>query len=80
MSAHHTAAQRALNILEADTVRGEFTALRGRLREPGCASGGTFKPAKRVKRVTCEAMTVGPYVADLRGKYGALYGLPRGQD
>ncbi|WP_309570430.1 carboxypeptidase M32 [Deinococcus sp.] len=71
----YAAAQRALATLEADTARGEFAALHGWLREQVYAPGGTFKPAELVERVTGEAMTVGPYVAYLRSKYGALYGL-----
>lgn len=71
----HAAAQRALPGLEAQVARGAFSELHGWLRDHVYAPGSTYTPAELVQRVTGEPLTVGPYVAYLRGKYTALYGV-----
>lgn len=71
----YAAAQRALPGLDAQIARAEFTGLHGWLREQIYAPGSTLTPAALVERVTGEPLTVAPYVAYLRGKFGELYGL-----
>jgi carboxypeptidase Taq len=71
----YTAAQRDLPGLDSDIARGDFAGLHGWLRQHVYAPGGTYPPADLVESVTGEPMTVAPYLAYLRGKYGALYGV-----
>jgi carboxypeptidase Taq len=59
-----------------DEIRaGEFTTLRHWLTENLYRQGRKFKPAEIVARATGEPMTIKPYMAYLRGKYGELYRL-----
>ena len=57
-------------------ARGEFAPLHDWLRTSIYQHGAKFKPAELVERVTGTPMRIGPYVAYLRAKYGALYRLP----
>ncbi|UBV42179.1 carboxypeptidase M32 [Deinococcus taeanensis] len=71
----YAAAQAAHPGLEGDLARGEFGRLHGWLREHVYAPGRTFTPNGLLERATGQGMTPQPYVAYLRGKYEALYGL-----
>ena len=55
---------------------GEFSTLHAWLREHLYQHGRKFKPWELVERTTSEPMSVGPYIAYLRAKYGELYQLP----
>ena len=59
-----------------EVARGEFGALGGWLRDHLWRHGRKFEPDDLVRRATGEAMTIAPYMAYLRGKYGELYQLP----
>jgi carboxypeptidase Taq len=54
---------------------GEFAILREWLTENLYRHGRKFQPAEIVTRATGEPMTIKPYIAYLRGKYGELYQL-----
>jgi carboxypeptidase Taq len=56
--------------------RGEFGTLRAWLGENLYRHGRKFKPDEVVRRATGKAMTIEPYIAYLRGKYGEPYELP----
>jgi carboxypeptidase Taq len=63
-------------------ARGEFSALHGWLKQRLYRHGRKFAPNELVKRATGSPMTIAPYIAYLRGKYGELYRLgpsPSGQ-
>ena len=55
---------------------GEFTTLHTWLREHLYQHGRKFTPDELVKSATGAPMSVGPYLAYLREKYGELYRLP----
>jgi len=59
-----------------DMARGEFGALHGWLRDNLYRHGRKFKPDELVERATGGPMSIAPYIAYLRGKYGELYRLP----
>ena len=71
----HAAALRAHPDIPNEIRAGEFTTLRQWLTENLYRHGRKFKPAEIVARATGEPMTIKPYMAYLRGKYGALYQL-----
>jgi len=56
-------------------AQGRFDTLRGWLVENIYRHGRTRTPDDIVVGATGRPMTAGPYLAYLRGKYGALYGL-----
>jgi carboxypeptidase Taq len=56
--------------------RGEFGTLHTWLRDRLYRHGSKFQPDDIVRRATGSAMTIEPYIAYLRGKYGELYQLP----
>jgi carboxypeptidase Taq len=56
--------------------QGEFGTLHGWLRASLYRYGRKFPPDEIVRRATGKAMTIEPYIAYLRGKYGELYRLP----
>jgi carboxypeptidase Taq len=56
--------------------RGELGTLRGWLSERLYRHGRKFLPDEIVKRATGHPMTIAPYMAYLRTKYGELYELP----
>jgi carboxypeptidase Taq len=62
-----------------EIARGEFGTLHRWLVDHIYAHGRKFDPDDLLKRATGEAMTIVPYVAYLRGKYGELYELPAGE-
>jgi carboxypeptidase Taq len=55
---------------------GNFATLRGWLTDNIYRHGRKFTPNALVERATGEPMTMQPYMAYLRGKYGELYKLP----
>jgi carboxypeptidase Taq len=57
-------------------AKGEFTALRAWLRDNLYRHGRKFTPDELVARATGGPMSIGPYIAYLREKYGELYRLP----
>jgi carboxypeptidase Taq len=56
--------------------QGEFATLHKWLVANVYRHGRKFEPSDLVARSTGEPMTIGPYLAYLRGKYGELYRLP----
>ena len=56
-------------------ARGEFATLHGWLRENLYRHGRKFTPDELVQRATGGPMSIEPYMAYLRGKYGELYRL-----
>jgi carboxypeptidase Taq len=58
-----------------EMARGEFTALHGWLRHNLYRHGRKFRPDELIERATGSPMSIAPYVAYLRGKYGELYRL-----
>jgi carboxypeptidase Taq len=56
--------------------RGELGALAGWLRDRLYRHGRKYLPDEIVQRATGRPMTIAPYMAYLRGKYGELYALP----
>ena len=61
--------------IPAQMERGEFSSLRGWLRENVYRHGKKFTPAELVKRITGSPLDSGPYVKYLKTKYGEIYGL-----
>jgi carboxypeptidase Taq len=59
-----------------EIARGEFGTLHRWLTENIYRHGRKFDPDELVTHATGEGMTIAPYVAYLRGKYGELYELP----
>ena len=72
----YTAAVKAHPDIPREIAIGEFSTLHAWLREQLYQHGGKFKPYELVERTTSEQMSVGPYLAYLRAKYGELYQLP----
>jgi carboxypeptidase Taq len=56
-------------------ARGEFGKLHSWLRENIYRHGAKFPPSELLRRATGSAMSIQPYLAYLRGKYGQLYRL-----
>jgi carboxypeptidase Taq len=71
----YEAALRANPEIPAEMVHGEFATLRGWLRANLYRYGRKFAPDQLVERATGGPMSIAPYVAYLRGKYGELYRL-----
>ena len=59
-----------------EMARGEFATLRGWLRDNLYRHGRKFKPDELIERATGGPMSIAPYIAYLRDKYGELYRLP----
>jgi carboxypeptidase Taq len=57
--------------------QGELGTLHGWLRDRLYRHGRKFLPDEIVRRATGRPMTIAPYMAYLRAKYGELYQLPR---
>jgi carboxypeptidase Taq len=72
----YAAAVRAHPEIPDDIVRGQFATLHRWLVENIYKHGRKFDPDELVERATGEPMSIAPYVAYLRGKYGELYQLP----
>lgn len=71
----YEAALRAHPEIEDDARHGRYATLHRWLRENVYAHGRKLQPAELIRRATGEPMTTAPYMAYLRAKYGALYGL-----
>jgi carboxypeptidase Taq len=69
------AARAARPAIDGELAAGEFGALHGWLREQIYQHGSKYTTAELVERVTGGPMTIGPYMAYLRRKYGELYAL-----
>jgi len=72
----YAAAVKAHPQIPSRIAAGEFTTLHTWLREHLYQYGRKFTPEELVKSATGAPMSVGPYLAYLRGKYGELYRLP----
>ena len=62
--------------IPSEIAAGEFETLRGWLTDNLYRHGRKFTPNDLIKRATGEPMTMRPYLAYLRNKYGELYRLP----
>jgi carboxypeptidase Taq len=71
----YAAAVKAHPEIPDEIARGEFGTLRRWLVDHIYTHGRKFDPDDLVMRATGENMTIAPYVAYLRGKYGELYRL-----
>jgi carboxypeptidase Taq len=72
----HAAALKAHPEIQQETAKGEFATLHGWLRRRIYRHGRKFGPDEIVQRATGKPMSIAPYIAYLRGKYGELYRLP----
>ena len=72
----YAAAVKANPGIPAEIAAGEFTTLHGWLTKNLYRHGSKFTPNDLIKRATGEPMTMRPYLAYLRNKYGELYSLP----
>jgi carboxypeptidase Taq len=72
----YVAAIKAHPGIPQEIAEGEFGTLHSWLNRRLYRYGRKFPPAEIVKRATGKAMTIGPYIAYLRAKYGELYRLP----
>jgi carboxypeptidase Taq len=72
----HAAAVKAHPEIPREIARGEFGTLYKWLVAHIYRHGRKFEPNELVMRATGEPMTIAPYVAYLRRKYGELYRLP----
>ena len=59
-----------------EMAKGEFATLHGWLRDNLYRHGRKFKPDELIERATGAPMSIAPYIAYLRDKYGELYRLP----
>jgi carboxypeptidase Taq len=75
----YAAAVKAHPEIPDEIARGEFGTLHQWLVDHIYTHGRKFEPDELVKRATGEPMTIAPYVAYLRRKYGELYRLPGGE-
>lgn len=66
--------------LDAHIERGEFATLLGWLQEHVYKHGRKFTPGELVERVTGGPLTPKPWIAYVRKKFGALYGLGLDRD
>lgn len=72
----YAAALEAHPEIPQEIARGEFGTLHRWLTKKLYRYGRKFGPDEIVKRATAKPMTIAPYIAYLRGKYGELYRLP----
>jgi carboxypeptidase Taq len=72
----YAAAVKAHPEIPADIAAGTFATLRGWLTDNLYQHGRKFTPDALIKRATGEPMTMRPYLAYLRSKYGEFYHLP----
>jgi carboxypeptidase Taq len=61
--------------LDAQIARGDFKALLGWLRKHVHRHGRKFTPNELMERATGKPLTAKPWIAYVRNKFGALYGL-----
>jgi carboxypeptidase Taq len=55
--------------------RGELGPLRDWLRDRLYRHGGKLTPAEMIERLSAGPLSVEPYLAQMRGKFGEIYGL-----
>lgn len=72
----YEAAVRSVPSIPDDIARGEFAGLLGWLQQNVYRYGRIYDPDDLVARATGRPMEAGPYLAYLREKFGALYGVP----
>jgi carboxypeptidase Taq len=72
----HAAALNAHPEIPREIGHGEFATLHNWLVANVYRHGRKFEPSELVARSTGEPMTIGPYLAYLRGKYGQFSSLP----
>ncbi len=72
----HVAAVKAHPQIPQEIERGEFGMLRAWLTERVYQHGRTYTPNELIEQATGEPMSMRPYIAYLRAKYGELYRLP----
>jgi carboxypeptidase Taq len=70
------AATKAYPEISSEIADGQFGTLHGWLINNLYALGRAFRPDEIVARSTGSSMTMAPYLAYLREKYGELYQLP----
>ena len=70
------AARKAHPDISSEIANGQFGTLRGWLTNNIYRHGRTLRSDEIVVRATGSPMTMAPYLAYLRGKYGELYQLP----
>jgi carboxypeptidase Taq len=75
----HAAAVKAHPDIPREIEQGEFGTLHAWLREHIYQHGRKYKPDELIERATGESMSMRPYLAYLRAKYGELYRLPPSQ-
>ena len=68
-------AQQAHPDIEEEMAQGSFSTLHGWLQENIYRHGKKFTAAELIKRVTGGSMSIEPYIAYLRAKFGELYDL-----
>jgi carboxypeptidase Taq len=68
-------ATEALPELDEQIAGGELRPLGEWLREHVYRHGGKLNPAEMIERVCAEPISVGPYLAQMRAKFGAIYGI-----
>jgi carboxypeptidase Taq len=68
-------ATEAIPDLDERLARGELRPLGEWLREHLYRHGGKLTPAEMIERVAGEPISVGPYLAQMRRKFGEIYGL-----
>jgi carboxypeptidase Taq len=73
----YAAALNAHREIPDEIAHGQFTTLHRWLTDHIYRHGRKFDPNELVMRATGEPMTIAPYVAYLRGKYGELYELSK---
>lgn len=71
----YAAALKAHPQIPAEIGQGKFSTLHGWLRENIYRHGSKFTAPEIVERASGSALTIEPYIAYLRTKYGALYTL-----
>jgi len=62
--------------IPGEIAAGRFDTLHAWLTENLYRHGRKFTPDELVARATGDAMSIAPYLAYLRGKYGEFYRLP----
>jgi carboxypeptidase Taq len=68
-------ATEALPELDEQIARGELRPLGAWLREHVYRHGGKLNPAEMIERVCGEPISVGPYLAQMRAKFGEIYAI-----
>ncbi|MET0630211.1 MAG: carboxypeptidase M32 [Xanthobacteraceae bacterium] len=72
----HAAAVKAHPEIAREIEQGSFGTLHGWLRDHIYQHGRKYQPNELIERATGGPMSMAPYLAYLRAKYGAIYRLP----